>query len=280
MHRTLKIAVALAVGGAIPAAAQGWVEVRQPVPSTRPVPIGGPVLRVSSDVRITIDGRIARVEVEERFRNAGQSIAEGTYLYPLPGEAVFSGYSLWMGDRELQGEMQTAEQASAIYEEIVRRQRDPALLTYAGHGLIRAQIFPIQPGETRKVVLRYTQVLGREGDALRLRYAIGPRTTGRGQGSDAAPQDQFSLRVTAPGEDAIGTPYSPTHELTTHRAGGQLTVTVPSDRHRGSRCPPPRCGADWWAPASSPTPRPAKTATTCFCSPRRRAPRTTSSRVT
>ncbi|HQR18610.1 MAG TPA: VIT domain-containing protein [Gemmatimonadales bacterium] len=228
MHRTLKIAVALAVGGAIPAAAQGWIEVRQPVPSPRPVPIGGPVIRVSSDVRISIDGRIARVEVEERFRNAGQSIAEGTYLYPLPGEAVFSGYSLWMGDRELQGEMQTAEQASAIYEEIVRRQRDPALLTYAGHGLIRAQIFPIQPGETRKVVLRYTQVLGREGDALRLRYAIGPRTTGRGQGSDAAPQDQFSLRVTAPGEGAIGTPYSPTHELTTRRTGGQLTVTIPS----------------------------------------------------
>ena len=57
--------------------------------------------------------------------------------------------------------MMNAEQARAIYEEIVRRLRDPALLTLEGHGLIRARIFPIQPGETRRVVLRYTQVLQR-----------------------------------------------------------------------------------------------------------------------
>ena len=227
MYRPFRLALALAAGAAAPAAAQGWIELRQPVSSPRPVPIGGPVIRTQSDVRITLDGRIARVEVEERFRNAGTSVAEGSYLYPLPGEAVFSGYSLWMGDQELQGEMQTADQARAVYEEIVRRQRDPALLTYAGHGLIRAQIFPIQPGETRKVVLRYTQVLDREGDALRLRYAIGPRTPDRGLGGDRAPQDLFSLQVTAPGVDGIGTPYSPTHEITTRRSGGRLVVTVP-----------------------------------------------------
>src|SRR5436305_11241118 len=29
---------------------------------------------------------------------------EGNYLYPLPGEAVFSDFSLWQGDRELKGE--------------------------------------------------------------------------------------------------------------------------------------------------------------------------------
>jgi Ca-activated chloride channel family protein len=40
-------------------------------------------------------------------------------------------------------------------------------------------------------------------------------------------QDLFSLQVTAPGEDAIGTPYSPTHELSARRTRGQLVVTVP-----------------------------------------------------
>jgi Ca-activated chloride channel family protein len=227
MRRRFPLALVLATSAASPAAAQGWVEVRSTPVSTRPAPIGGPVIRIQSDVRITLDGRIARVEVEERFRNAGSTVAEGTYLYPLPGEAVFTGYSLWMGDQELQGEMQTAEQARAVYEEIVRRQRDPALLTYAGHGLIRAQIFPIQPGETRKVVLKFTQVLGREGDALRLRYAIGPRAATRGMGSDGAPQDLFSMQVTSPVEASFGTPYSPTHEISTRRTSGRLVVTVP-----------------------------------------------------
>jgi Ca-activated chloride channel family protein len=227
MRRPFWLALAIVAGAATPIRAQGWIEVQQAPPGTRPAPIGGPVIRVQSDVRVSLNGRIAQIEVEERFRNAGPTIAEGTYLYPLSGEAVFTGFSLWMGDKELQGEMQTAEQARSVYEEIVRRQRDPALLTYAGHGLIRAQIFPLQPGETRKVVLRYTQVLGREGDALRLRYAIGPRTADRGLGGDRTPQDLFSFQVTAPDTGGFGTPYSPTHDLTTRRSRGQLVVSLP-----------------------------------------------------
>jgi Ca-activated chloride channel family protein len=57
-----------------------------------------------------------------------------------------------------------ANQARAIYEEIVRRKRDPALIELAGHGLIRARVFPINPGETRKITLRYTQILDRQGE--------------------------------------------------------------------------------------------------------------------
>ena len=54
--------------------------------------------------------------------------------------------------------------------------------TFAGHGLVRAQVFPIEPGDTRKVVLRYTQLLTRAGDALRLRYSFGNRGSNAGTG--------------------------------------------------------------------------------------------------
>src|SRR5438034_3169221 len=50
-----------------------------------------------------------------------------------------SDLSLWQGDRELKGEPMDAAQARAIYEEIVRRKRDPALIELAGHGLLRAR---------------------------------------------------------------------------------------------------------------------------------------------
>jgi Ca-activated chloride channel family protein len=195
-----------------PAAAQGWIEIERP---RIPVPVNPNVIRVSSDVRTTIEGRVARVEVEERFRNNGGAIAEGSYLYPLPGEAVFQNFSLWMGEQELRGEMMNAEQARGIYEEIVRRQKDPALLSLAGHGLVRAQVFPIQPGETRKVVLRYTQLLDRAGDALRVRYALGVRGDKSG-----------TWRLTVPDEDEFGVPYSPTHTLTTRRDGGRLEISL------------------------------------------------------
>ena len=69
-----------------------------------------------------------------------------------------------------------AAQARAIYEEIVRRQRDPALVEWMGYGMLRARIFPIAPGEEKKVVVRYQMVAEREGDALRVDYYQGKRS--------------------------------------------------------------------------------------------------------
>jgi Ca-activated chloride channel homolog len=211
MRHALLPLVALVITAA-PLRAQGWIEIERP---RVPLPSNPNIVRVSSEVRTTIEGRVARVEVEERFRNIGGGLAEGSYLYPLPGEAVFQNFSLWMGEQELRGEMMNADQARGIYEEIVRRKKDPALLTLAGHGLVRAQVFPIQPGETRKVVLRYTQLLDRAGDALRLRYALG------GRGGEAG-----SWRLSLPDESSYGTPYSPTHQLNTSRVNGRLEVSV------------------------------------------------------
>jgi Ca-activated chloride channel family protein len=165
---------------------------------------------------MTLEGRVARVEVTERFRNSGGTIAEGSYLYPLPGEAVFSNFSLWSGDQELKGETMRAEEARRIYEEIVRRRKDPALLSLAGHGLVRAQVFPIQPGETRTVALRYTQVPGRSGDAVRLHYALGLR----------GPEAGTELEIAVSDAGAYGTPFSPTHRLDARRDGGRLTIRV------------------------------------------------------
>ena len=227
MSRSSVLAVALAVAFTPALRAQGWIDVVPPHPglirSTN-------VFRVSSSVRTRVEGRVATVEVEEQFRNTGPGLAEGTYLYPLPGEAVFQNFSLWMGENEMHGEMMGADQARGVYEDIVRRLRDPALLTLEGHGLVRARIFPIQPGETRRVVLRYTQLLQREGDALRLRYAIGQRgpLTSGALNEPPGANDQFHFRVTLPNAESWGTPYSPTHRITTQVQDGALQISLDS----------------------------------------------------
>ena len=43
------------------------------------------------------------------------------------------------------------DQARAIYEDIVRQQRDPALLEYVGRGAFQASIFPIPAGAERRM---------------------------------------------------------------------------------------------------------------------------------
>ncbi len=230
MRTLMTITAALLI--AAPATAQGWIE---PLPGLRQ----STVHKLRSSVSVTVTGRVALVEVEEWFENRGRGLGEGDYLYPMPGEAVFSNFSLFQGDQELRGETMDAGQARSIYEEIVRRKRDPALIELVGHGLIRARVFPINSGETRKITLRYTQVLSRAGDALQFRYAAGgasqmnvPLSEGirapiRGEAS--AP---LSFRLVADSGDLFRDPFSPTHDVRVDRDDdGRLTVRPVSELH-------------------------------------------------
>ena len=209
LSRALGLAVALAATISPAIRAQGWIDPIRPIPNGR-------IERIRSTVQVNVSGRVARVTVEEWFRNSGPTMDEGMYHFPLPGEAVFSSYSLWQGDQELRGEAMDAGQARAIYEAIVRQKRDPALIELAGQGLIRARVFPINPGETRKITLKYTQVLDRAGDAWRFRY-LGDR------GRQGAPR---SFRMEVDSAARFGDPYSPTHQVRTQRSGDHIDVTL------------------------------------------------------
>ncbi|MEQ1857033.1 MAG: VIT domain-containing protein, partial [Longimicrobiales bacterium] len=221
------LALAVCAVGAAPGAGQGWVE-----PG---VDRGGfAVDRTRSEVTVRIEGRVAQIEVSEWFVNRGRRLAEGDYLYPLPGEAVFQGFSLFQGDAELRGEIMDADRARHIYEEIVRKRMDPALIELAGHGLLRARIFPIQPGEERRVTLRYTQVLERAGNALQLLYAGGVRHAeggvaqhGREPERRQRPEDvrsRFEVRVADASQ--FLDPFSPTHDIEVDREGERMTIVV------------------------------------------------------
>jgi len=230
--RSWAAAAVMACAAAAPLAAQGWIE-----PG---VDRGGfAVDKTRSEVSVRVEGRVAQIEVSEWFVNRGRRLAEGEYLYPLPGEAVFQGFSLFQGDAELRGEIMDAERARHIYEEIVRRKADPALIELAGHGLLRARVFPIQPGEERRVTLRYTQVLARAGSALQLQYAGAVRGRDGGRGEEVIPigrpatheharpeRSRSSFRVEVDDPARFLDPFSPTHTLEVDRAAERLTITI------------------------------------------------------
>ena len=93
---------------AAPLSAQGWIDTGEPVPQNG-------LVKVRTSVIARVTGRVAIVEVEEWFRNDGGQLGEGDYIYPLPGEAVFSNFSLYQGDEELRGEMMNADEARSIW---------------------------------------------------------------------------------------------------------------------------------------------------------------------
>src|SRR5688572_3820024 len=219
------------------AAAQGTVVLRpclprpcafdRPCAPCRP-PVRGGVFKQSSHVRAELSNRVLRYEVTETFVNRGAGLGEADYIFPLPKGAAFQDLKLSINGELVSGETMNAAQARAIYEQIVRQQRDPALVEWMGHGLLRARIFPIAPGEEKKVVVRFQMVAEREGDALRVDYFQGKwnaQSFAEGdEFSGTTSRSSFTLRY--PSGSSYGNAYSPTHELTTHSRGAMREVRV------------------------------------------------------
>jgi len=210
----------------------------------RPFPIRPPaahIARTASDVRITLDGRVLRYEINETFVNRGGAVGEADYLLPLPRNAAFEDLALEINGELVNGETLPADRARGIYEEIVRRSRDPGLVEWMGQGLLRTRIFPIAAGETKRVVIRFRAVAPREGNALRIDYLSGGTTPGSVESS--APT---SLSLLIPRGDAYGTPYSPTHQLDVVEGSSALRareIRVRGDASRLTALVPVREGA-------------------------------------
>src|SRR5207248_2111795 len=138
---------------------------------------------------------------EERFVNNGGRLGEADYMFPLPKGAAFQDLKLSIDGQLVAGETMSATDARRIYEEIVRRQRDPALVEWMGYGLLRARIFPINPGEEKRVVVRYQMVAEREGDAGRVDYFRGAKNPAGAagdcgtRGADAAGRHARTRRI-------------------------------------------------------------------------------------
>src|SRR5262245_57237243 len=218
------VSLAIAITAA-PVFAQGWIIPRpcivpRPMDERIPIPIRdcrSAIARTRSDVRVELADRVLRYEVEERFINRGGTIGEADYLFPLPNNAAFQDLKLSINGELVAGETMSADTARRIYENIVRTQRDPALVEWMGHGLLRARVFPLNPGEEKRVVVRFQSVAPREGDALRIDYFRGAGQPGVTMRDSGATSFALAYRPTA----ELGAPYSPTHSIDMSDRDGQ-----------------------------------------------------------
>ncbi|HLM54941.1 MAG TPA: VIT and VWA domain-containing protein [Pyrinomonadaceae bacterium] len=196
-----------------------------PVPRPVPLPRSLPVKSVKIETKI--NGQVATTHVEQVFRNDTDQTLEGTYFFPIPESASISEFAIWDGDRRLVGEVRTREEARRIYDEIVRRQRDPGLLEYAGRDLFQASIFPIPPRSDKKLELTYTQVLKAESGTVAYRYPLG---TGRNVSQITG---TVSGSVEVEGQKPLRNVYSPTHEIDVRNSEGGRRARVSFETKAG-----------------------------------------------
>ncbi len=80
---------------------------------------------------------------------------EVRFRFDLPKDAIMHDSWLWIENEIIRAEIMDKWTAESIYEEIVKRRRDPSILYKLGQGYYELRIFPMAGEETRKVKLTY-----------------------------------------------------------------------------------------------------------------------------
>jgi len=209
IHRLLiaaTVTIVLLLSAARPALADGII-IPDPPPWPEPPPLEESWLTIRYHrVTVTIEDQVTITRVEQEFVNEHDWEAEGIYVFPLPEGAAVSEFIMWVDGEPAEGKILEADEARTIYEDIVRRRRDPALLEYVGRSAVQASIFPIPPGGSRKVELEYSQVLPVVNGLVRYVYPL------ETEKFSARPLEEVSVRVEIRSRDAMRAVYSPTHQ--------------------------------------------------------------------
>ena len=189
------------------------------IPEPTPIGTGDAFSVTYHHVTVTVDGQIAKTEIDQVFRNETSRQLEADYLFPIPVGAQVSEFIMYDGKNRLTGELLDREQAVRVYEEIVRQRRDPGLLEYVGRDTIRARVFPLPPGGEKRFQVSYLQMVPRDGDLCKYLY---PLSTER---FSARPLADLTINVTLRSAAPIQAVYSPSHDIVVERQSDRL-VTV------------------------------------------------------
>lgn len=164
-----RILATLLLGACIlcaPALAQS---LRRPPPFPLPRPLllapeaNTPIQLQQASLAVDIGGGMAATTIELTFYNPNQRVLEGELQFPLaPGQRV-TGFAL-----DFDGAMRPAvpvEKAKGrqVFEAIVRRGVDPALLETTQGENIKVRVYPIPAHGTRRVRVQLAQALERAG---------------------------------------------------------------------------------------------------------------------
>ncbi len=162
-------------------------------------------------VNVSIDQQVTQTKIDQVFRNEANRELEGTYLFPLPKGAVVSDFTMYVGNEEVKGRLLKKEEARRIYEDIVRKRKDPALLEYVGRNTFYARVYPIPARGEKRVLIEYSEVLKMDSGVCRYVYTLDTERF------SSKPLEQVVITVDIKSKAPIKAVYSPTHDVAISR---------------------------------------------------------------
>jgi Ca-activated chloride channel homolog len=218
MKRSLLILAAGLLGILSNACGDGFIVVERPF-LVRPGHFPFAPLEVASHhVEVKIDGQVAITSIDQEFYNPNDQRLEGTYMFPVPKGAHIDKFSMEIGGKMVDAELLRADKARQIYEDIVRKMRDPALLEYAGRDLFKVRVFPIEPRSRKPIKISYTELLRSDAGTVTYSYPLSTEKF------SAQPIKSLSVKVEVKTEQPLASIYSPSHKVEIKRDGANRAV--------------------------------------------------------
>jgi Ca-activated chloride channel family protein len=219
MNKKLVLAIGLVLlGGISQSRGDGFIIVERPI-YIPPVHFPFAPLEVTShQVNVKIDGQVATTSIDQEFYNPNDQRLEGFYMFPVPKGAHIDKFSMEVGGKSVDAELLPADKARGIYEDIVRKMRDPALLEYAGRDLFKVRIFPIEPRSRKPIKISYTELLRSDAGTVTYLYPLSTEKF------SARPIKNLSVKIELNTPEPLASIYSPSHKVEIKRDGPNRAV--------------------------------------------------------
>src|SRR5579859_4921868 len=128
---------------------------------------GRPLPLERTSVHGRIQGPVADVAIEQRFRNDTGEPIEAVYLFPLPHGASVHKMAFRIGGRTVTAVVKEKEEAKRTYEKARAEGRAATLLEEDKPGLFTLSVANVPPGEAIDVTLAYQETIGFDGGEWR-----------------------------------------------------------------------------------------------------------------
>ncbi len=131
-----------------------------------------PVRLVHAGVDVYAEGSLVHTVIDLTLSNPNARVLEGELRFPLHAGQTVTGFALDMSDGSMRAAVPVPKaRGREVFEDVVRRGVDPALLEQTAGENFRLRVYPLRPGATRRVTIALTEWLT-PGAQQRLKLAL------------------------------------------------------------------------------------------------------------
>ena len=184
-----------------------------------------PLRQTEQRVHFQVTDDLTVAHVTHEFRNETDTALEAIYYFTLPKGATTTDFAMWMDGKRIKGEVLPRERARAVYDSIVSRLRDPALLETSDGDLFTASIYPIPPRGTQRIEVEFAMPNLHKNGLLQLHYPISR--------SEVGAAERLSFEADIDSRNEITSIQAPYDEPTRRIDGRQAEVKI--ERNKAQR---------------------------------------------